>query len=169
MIFNVLSKDFPTKAYPVLVIEDLPGQRPEVFGELGRTWFGGPQGLKLYQKADLESDVQAQVARLQEALRRDALAAFTYRIAVKGSGTSREKFEQASRLERALKRAIASHHDLSQLATDLAERLAPHATETPSHLADAFTPQPVPGGASPSEHVVSAGMSTGPAPAAPAH
>ena len=139
LIFEVLSREFPLKSHPIAVLEDLPGQRPEAFGELGRLWFGGPQGLKPYFRAELEGDVQAQLARILDALRRDAIATFSYRGAARNALTSRERFEQVTRLERGLKRLTAGQRDLTQLLAELADRLGPHGNDVPVHLSDAFT------------------------------
>jgi len=139
LIFEVLSRDFPLRAHPIAVLEDMPSQRPELFGELGRLWFGGTQGLKPYFRAELESDVQAQVNRILDALRRDALATFSYRGAARAALSSRERFEQVARQERALKRMTASQRELAQSLSDLADRLGPHGLDVPVHLSDAFT------------------------------
>ena len=139
LIFEVLSRDFPLRAHPIAVLEDMPSQRPELFGELGRLWFGGTQGLKPYFRAELESDVQAQVARILDALRRDALATFSYRGAARGALSSRERFEQVARLERALKRMTASQKELAQSLSELADRLGPHGLDVSVHLSDAST------------------------------
>jgi serine protease Do len=139
LIFEVLSREFPLKSHPIAVLEDLPGQRPEAFGELGRLWFGGPQGLKPYFRAELESDVQGQLARVLDALRRDAVATFSYRGAARNALISRERFEQVARLERGLKRMTAGQKDLSQLLVEIADRLGPHGIDVPVHLSDAFT------------------------------
>jgi hypothetical protein len=139
LIFEVLSREFPLKSHPIAVLEDLPGPRPEAFGELGRLWFGGPQGLKPYFRAELEGDVQGQLARILDALRRDALATFSYRSAARNALSSRERFEQVARLERGLKRMTAAQKDLTQLLAELADRLGPHGIDVPVHLSDAFT------------------------------
>ncbi len=139
LIFEVLSRDFPLRSHAIAVIEDLPPQRPESFGELGRLWFGGPQGLKPYFRAELESDVQGQVARILDVLRRDALATFAYRGAARSALSSRERFEQVVRLERALKRMAAGQKDLTQVMAELADRLSPHGVDVPVHLSDALT------------------------------
>jgi len=138
LIFEVLSREFPFKAYPLIVLEDLPSQRPDAFGELGRLWFGGPQGLKAYARSDLESDVQAQVQRVLDTLRRNAVSTFNYRSATRGALNSREKYESVARLERSLKKATFNQRELVQLAVDLADRLSPHGSEVPVFLSDAL-------------------------------
>jgi len=138
LVFEVLSREFPFKAYPLIVLEDLPSQRPDAFGELGRLWFGGPQGLKAYARSDLEGDVQAQVQRVLDALRRNAVSTFNYRTATGGVLNSREKYESVARLERSLKKATLHQRELVQLAVDLADRLSPHGAEVPVSLSDAL-------------------------------
>ncbi len=138
LLFEVLSRDFPLKSHPVLVIEDLPPQRPETFGELGRLWFGGSQGLKPYARSQLEGEAQAQVTRLLDVLRRNALAAFVYRAAARGAQSSRERFEQVSKLERALKRTAAGQKDMMQLVLELADRMGPHGADVPVQLTEAL-------------------------------
>jgi serine protease Do len=138
LLFELFSKEFPLHAQPILVIEDLPPSGRPGFGTLGRVWFGGSHGLKSYGRDVLEADLQAQVMRLHDALRRDALAAFAYRAASRQAASSREHFDQMSRLERVLARAAGARRDAAVLATDLAERLAPHAPTGAETLADAF-------------------------------
>jgi serine protease Do len=138
LVFEVLSRDFPLKSHPILVVEDLPPPRPDLFGEVGRLWFGGPQGLKVYGRAELEGDVQGQISRILDALRRNSLATFSYRGAARTAMSSREKFEQVVRLERALKRMTHGQRDLTQLAADLGDRLGPHGVDAPVHISDAL-------------------------------
>ncbi len=138
LIFEVLSRDFPLKSYPLMVLEDLPSPRLDAFGELGRLWFGGPQGLKAYTRSELEGDMQAQVMKLLEALRRNALATFNYRSSARGALNSRERFEQTARLERSLKRAAFSQKELVQMTSELADRLSPHGAEVAVLLTDAL-------------------------------
>ena len=152
LVFEVLSREFPFKAYPMIVLEDLPSQRADAFGELGRLWFGGPQGLKAYARSDLESDVQAQVQRVLDALRRNAVSTFNYRAATRGALNSREKYESVARLEKSLKKATLNQRELVQLAMDLADRLSPHGAEVPVFLSDALA-VPIPNPAFPGQSV----------------
>ena len=150
IVFEVFSREFPTKSQPILVLEDLPPLGATGgFGEVGRVWFGGAQGLKAWNRADLDADAQAQVARLTEALRRDALAAFAYRMAAHDAHSSRERFEKAATLERALSHNAALRRDLSSQLGDLAERLSPHGKDMAAALADAFAPAAVTPAAAP--------------------
>jgi len=138
LVFEVLSRDFPLKSHPLLVIEDLPPQRTEAFGELGRLWFGGPQGLKPYARSELEGDAQGQVTRVLDVLRRNALSTFAYRAAARGAQSSRERFEQVAKLERGLKRTASGQRDVVQLVVELADRFGPHGADVPVHLSDAL-------------------------------
>lgn len=138
LVFEVLSRDFPLKSHALLVIEDMPPQRPEAFGELGRLWFGGPLGLKPYARSELEGDAQGQVTRVLDVLRRNALATFAYRAAARGAQSSRDRFEQAAKLERGLKRTATGQKDVMQLVVELADRLGPHGADVPVHLSDAL-------------------------------
>jgi hypothetical protein len=164
IVFEVFGREFPTKAQPILVLEDLPPLNATGgFGEVGRIWFGGTQGLKAWTRAELDAEVQAQVARLAEALRRDALAAFAFRAASREAHASRERFEKAAALERALSHTVAARRDLATQLGDLAERLSPHSKDVPAALADAFsaplaapvaTPAPAAGPPSPGKRDV---------------
>lgn len=138
-VFALFASSFPLQSTPLLVIEDLPSASPAEFGDVGRVWFGGVRGLKGYARSQLESDVQAQLSRVLDGLRRDALATFAWRQAVKTADSSREKFEQVSKLERALKRTIASHQELANAVDDLADRLAPETGEPTVRLSEAFS------------------------------
>jgi hypothetical protein len=138
-----MSRDFPLKLHPMLVLEDLPpqpGPRVDTFGELGRVWFGAPTGLKRYARSDLDADAQAQLTRLLDALRRDAVAAFDFRAAARDAQRSRERYDHMTRLERALKRSVAAQREQAQAVADLADRLAPHGAEAQVGIADVFAP-----------------------------
>jgi hypothetical protein len=172
LIFEVFSRDFPFKPHAVLALEDLPST-PDAFGEPGRVWFGNGRGLKLWARSDSDGDTQAQVSKILEGLRRDALAAFAYRAAHQGADSSREHFDQMSKLERALRRATQAHQDLSQSASDLADRLGPFPAEPAASLAEAMeAPSPPPPAAvaastPPTRLASPPGSTLGPAPIAP--
>jgi S1-C subfamily serine protease len=125
LLYEILNRDFPFRAYPVLVFEDLPPIDPVAFGTPGRVWIGNVQGLKAYARSDLDGDTQSQLSKLLEGLRRDSVASFAVRSADQDASSSREKFERTERLEKVLQKASASYADLSQTALDLVERLAP--------------------------------------------
>ena len=123
LLFELFSKDFPTEARPAVVLEDLPG--PDAFGELGRTFFRGPRGLRGYTRADLDAEGQAIAGRLLDGLRRDA-AAFVDTRAEAEAARSREDFEMVERNRHALSRTVESRRDVASSALDLADRLGPH-------------------------------------------
>jgi serine protease Do len=140
LVFELWSRGFPFKTRPLFVFEDKP--KAGTFGEAGRLWFGGDEGLHLVEPSALEADAQAQIAQLVTAMRHDALAFFTWRAAT--SDGSREQFERDSRRQRSLQRVVDSRRDLVQAVVDLAERLAPHAGDATVGVTDILTP-PVPG------------------------
>lgn len=123
IVFALFPRGFPLHTEPLLVLEDRPAVGE--FGELGRIWFGGAQGLKEYHRSDFDAEGLGQLRRLLDALRTVSLAALEYRAAVNDTASSRQQFEKMHRLERALSRAAESRTDLAQLAVDLAEHLGP--------------------------------------------
>jgi S1-C subfamily serine protease len=147
LVFDILSHEFPLETAPVLVMEDLPPAVPEAFGTLGRVWVGNQRGMKAYQRTDLEGEAQGQVLRILDALRRAALGTLAYREAEAAADGSKARFQQVTRLQRTLRRTVASRQYLSQLASDLAERLGPESGDPVVQLADALA-VPAPSGAS---------------------
>jgi S1-C subfamily serine protease len=139
LVYELFGKDFPVKAHPVVVLEDLPPMGSDAFGELGRVWFGSSTGLKVYDRSELDGDAQAQVARILDLVRHDALTAFTYRSTAHAAPMTRERFEQAARLERNLRKGVAAQHDASQSTVDLADRLSPHGSDLSLPLSDAYS------------------------------
>lgn len=140
LIFEIMSRDFPIKAHPIMAIEDLPGPTPEEFGQLGRIWFGNRQGVKSFARSELDGDAQAQMSHLLDALRHDAMAAFDYRSAAHKAAGSREQYDQVSRLERAVRRTSKERADLSAAVVDWSDRFAPHETDAVLPLSDLLTP-----------------------------
>jgi serine protease Do len=140
LVFEVMSKEFPVKAHPIMAVEDLTGAAMEEFGRLGRVWFGNRQGVKAIPRADLDGDAQAQMTRLLDALRHDAIAAFDYRAAARKATGSREQFDQVSRQERALKRTAKERVELSNTVVDWAERFGPHETDVVLPLSALMSP-----------------------------
>lgn len=127
--YELLNKSFPMRTYPILVLEDLPTSNDDDFGALGRIWFGSRQGLKVYDLSDLDVPTRPQLEKLLDGLRKASLAAFALRESDQNANSSRERFEQTERLERALRRTTSSQRDLAQLAIEFSERLAPKAEE----------------------------------------
>ncbi len=144
LIFEVFSKDFPMKAAPILVLEDLPAAAPTSFGDLGRIWFGGPQGLKAYAQGDLDADTLTQIGRMLDALRHDASVSFAYRDATRDAISSRQRFDDATKLEKRLTKVGALRRDLAQGASDLADRYGPKASDAVVTVADAMAVPPAP-------------------------
>jgi serine protease Do len=152
LLFEVLSRDFPLKTHPILVLEDLParpGPGNDPFGELGRVWFGGPSGLKAYVHSDLDADTQAQLGRVLEVLRRSAVQTFAWRTQAREGTQSRERFDLTARLERVVRRSLLVYRDPAQTVADLADRLQPHGADVPVPLAEVFA---VPAAAPPVEN-----------------
>jgi serine protease Do len=139
LLFEVMSRDFPLRTHPIVVIEDLPPVGPaDPFGEVGRIWIGAAAGLKPYLHADLDADAQALMRRALELLRHDALSAFAYRAAARDGQKTRERFDQMTRLERALRHERDARRDVAQQLSEMSERLQPHASDTTVPIADLF-------------------------------
>lgn len=119
LVFELMSPEFPIRTTPALALEDLPADGAG-FGELGRTWVGSRRGLHLLDRASLDAEAQSQLVRLLEALRRDALAAFTYRDEAHARIASRQRLDGLERLERSVRKAAAARSDLVQAVLDLA-------------------------------------------------
>jgi serine protease Do len=140
LVFQVFSRDFPLKAQPVLVIEDLPPPSPRSpeFGVLGRVWVGGAAGLKEHARGELDAETQAVLARTLDALRRDAVQTAAFRASAREAPRSRERFDQMAQRERAMRRTAAARRDQVVAVLELAERLAPHGPEVGVPLSEAF-------------------------------
>ena len=137
LVFAVFSSDFPFESRPVLVVEDAPHEGG--FGDVARVWFGGPTGLKSSATSELDPDAQAQMLRIVEALRRDAVSFFHYR-ALARDAHSRADVERRDRLEQTLRRSASRRKDIAAIATDLADRLGPSRSETGATLAELVAP-----------------------------
>jgi len=127
--YELFNRSFPMRTYPILVLEDVPTLNDDDFGALGRLWFGSRQGLKTYDLSDLDASARPQLLKLLEGLRRASLASFALRESDQDANQSRERFERTERLEKLLRRTSSGQRDLVQLATDLADRLAPRPEE----------------------------------------
>ena len=125
LLYEVLNRDFPFRGYPVLVLEDLPCADAATFGAPGRVWIGNRQGLKAYERSDLDADTQAQLSRLLDGLRQESVVSFAVRAADHDASTSKEKFQRTERLEKILQRASASYAELAQSTGELADRFGP--------------------------------------------
>jgi S1-C subfamily serine protease len=162
LVYALMGREFPVRSVPVLVLEDLPPQG-EPFGHAGRVWVGNGSGLRTVERGGLEADAQGHLAKLLEAIRRDAVVAASFRAAARVQASSREKWEAFSRLERSVRKLADARQDLSQSALDLADRLSTGEAELPLALADALAPgPPVP------EVAAAPAAAAAPPPAAPA-
>lgn len=148
IFFELMPREFPVKTVPLVVLEDLPPTSPTEFGVLGRIWFGSPQGLKAYAHAALDSDTQAQLQHVLDGMRHDALAAFRYGSAARSGDSSRQQFDEMSRRERTVRKAMNARGDLDAAMADLSDRFAPHAAQSGLKLADVY--------ASPAPHTLAA-------------
>jgi hypothetical protein len=145
LLVEVMGRDFPLLAHPVLVLEDLPKADGESFGEMGRVWAGNRQGLREVDRAGMDADALSQAAKLLDSMRRDALMSVAYRAALRAGVDSREEFKEVSRMERALRRVTSSQSDLGQAALDMADRLCPATADAPMTIASALAVPPAPG------------------------
>jgi serine protease Do len=141
LVFEVLPREFPLRRNPVLVFEDLP-PRGAAFGKLGRLWAGNRQGLRQVKVGLLDADTRQVVSRVLDALRRDAVLAASYRAASRQSFSSRDRFKEVARLERAVRRRATSRQDLTQAMFETADRLCPALAEAPEALSVALTTEP---------------------------
>lgn len=123
LLFAIYPREFPLATHPLMVIEDRLDAVD--FGNIGRIWFGSQVGLKEYGRAELDAEDLSHVSEVLDALRRSSLLATAYRSASSEPPVSREAFDAATRLERALKRSAKLSTDLSDKARELAERFAP--------------------------------------------
>lgn len=144
LLYELFNRSFPMRTYPILVLEDVPTLNDDDFGALGRLWFGSRQGLKTYDLSDLDASARPQLLKLLDGLRRAGLASFALREADQDANQSRERFERTERLEKLLRRTSSGQRDLVQLATDLAERLAPRPDEGTIRL-ESLLAEPPPG------------------------
>jgi serine protease Do len=140
ILYEILNRDFPVSAHPILVVEDLPPATADSFGTSGRVWVGNRRGLKAYSSTALDAATQADLARLLEALRRDSIAAFAARAADLSAIKSKKEFQQRERLERTLKKTSASYADVADSALELATRLSPEPKDLVVSLESLFSP-----------------------------
>jgi len=162
LVYGLMSPDFPARANPVLVMEDLPSASADGFGAPGRVWFGNRRGLKTYPREALDPEIQAQLPRLLDAFRKQSTTTFALRTADRRSAPTREEFQATAALQRELDRNSLKLQDLGQSALELAGRLGPSSSDPPLGLAELLKPPAVepPSAATPQEK--------GPALAAPA-
>jgi S1-C subfamily serine protease len=138
LLFQVMGKEFPVRTQPVLVIEDLPAAGD--FGRPGRLWAGNGRGLRAVDRAAVDADGQAQLARILDALRRDALLSRALDEHATAGVPTRERFDEVARLERGVARLATVRGDLAQAALDVVERVAPGDGDGTVTLADILAP-----------------------------
>lgn len=136
LVFVVLAKDFPWHDHALLVLEDLPPQGRDPYGTLGRVGLGGRDGLHLLHRKDLDAEGQSVMAKVLDALRKDAASALAWRQAAHKAATSREQFHAVTQQEKALRRLVTGRQELATAAMDLAEKHAPGPGETGARLVD---------------------------------
>jgi serine protease Do len=139
LVYAVLSRQYPVRSQPTLVLEDLPATGGD-FGRAGRVWAGDGRGIRLVDRAALDADAQGQLARLLDALRRDADLVARLRGAQRAGSATREQFVELTRLEGAVGQLATTQAELSQVALELAERLTPDDADPTGTLADALAP-----------------------------
>ncbi|NRD43416.1 S1C family serine protease [Corallococcus exiguus] len=146
LLFALYEQDFPRRVHPLLVMEDVPlASADEGFGKVGRVWFGGERGLMERPRAEQDAELQQQLARLLDALRRDATLAFSYQDSLPGSDESRQTFDTSARLGKTLERTIVAHREMSDAAAELADRFAPDITEPATRTESVLKNPPPPG------------------------
>ncbi|NRD52723.1 serine protease [Corallococcus sp. AB030] len=146
LLFALYEQDFPRRVHPLLVMEDVPlASADEGFGKVGRVWFGGERGLLERPRAEQDAELQQQLARLLDALRRDATLAFSYQDSLPGSDESRQTFDTSARLGKTLERTIVAHREMSDAAAELADRFAPDITEPATRTESVLKNPPPPG------------------------
>ena len=128
------------ESWPSLVIEDLQPQDVSAFGDLGRVWYGNARGLKEQRRAEISSDLRAQLEKGVDGLRRTAVLAVAYRRAAVKADDSREAFDKTKKLEKSLKRVATSGRDAIQVLADISER----DSLKPGEQADLPAPNPAP-------------------------
>ncbi|MEW5737902.1 MAG: S1C family serine protease [Myxococcota bacterium] len=138
LVYSLFAREFPTRGWPVLVLEDLDASAEGGFGRLGRVWFGNARGLKERGVTELEPAERLAVERTLEGMRRASLLSVSYRKAVVRSSTSRDGADELTRLERIIRRVSAQLREPAATVAELAERLGPSTTEDASAEARPF-------------------------------
>ncbi len=138
LVYELFPRDFPFHATPLFAFEDL--RQPGSFGNVGRVWFGDGGRLRAYRRDELDGEAQAGVERAVDGLRRDAVAFMSARAAPLPAAATRPEFDRAARLERSLQRTVAMRRTATTTVGELADRLAPKASEPAAQVAELFTP-----------------------------
>ncbi|MGQ0505819.1 MAG: S1 family peptidase, partial [Myxococcaceae bacterium] len=144
LLFEVFNDEFPSRVIPLMMLED--AEIPAVPGAVAgtsrapdyRIFFGGTRGLKGYAWSTLDAEAMAQVEKMREALRNDALLSFDIRAGQMERNKSRERFDALTRLDRKLKKVLSARKDLTSALEDLSERLGPAEGEAGLTLAESL-------------------------------
>ncbi len=140
LLYALFSPEFPTRAVPVLVMEDLPAETAAGFGALGRVWFGNRRGLRSYDREGVDPDAEALLPRFLDALRKQSTTTFGLRAHDRSGASTRAEFDAATVLQRELDQASLNLQDLAQGVLDLASRLGPTTSEGTVSLVDLLVP-----------------------------
>ncbi|MBL9038981.1 MAG: trypsin-like peptidase domain-containing protein, partial [Archangium sp.] len=98
VLYQMYPRDFPSRGWPVMVIEDLDRSREGGFGQLGRVWIGNARGLKEVTAEALEDDERVTLSKALDVLRRLSLLVANHRRASVRAEASREAAEELLRL-----------------------------------------------------------------------
>ncbi len=142
LLYELFSSEFPTRAIPVLIMEDLPSATPAGFGAMGRIWFGNRRGLKTYETGSLDPEIQALLPRLIDAFRKQSTTTFNLRAHERTPVPTRAEFDVEARLQRELDQRASKMQDLAQTALEIAARLGPSTGETTLTVGEVLNPSP---------------------------
>ena len=136
LVFAVFASDFPRTAAPLLAIEDLASEDPTSFGKLGAVYFGGAAGLRAYDASHADAETQAQLSRALVGLRKNGVATFGYREAVRTASVSRADFNRTAEKQRSLNRTLTAQRDAAQVLLDVVSREGSRASASTVGLSD---------------------------------
>jgi serine protease Do len=139
ILFEIFPASFPRRWFPLAIVEDAPPIDPPTFGRLGRVWFGGSTGLKSYLPTELENEVQAQLDRALDTLRRGAITAASLTETIHESERSAAGSRDLARLEAQITRAAAAEREAAASFAELAQRLGPGAGDAAVTVARVVT------------------------------
>lgn len=122
LVFAMFASDFPKTSAPLLAIEDLAVEEPSSFGKPGAVYLGNALGLRSYNAAAADAEVQAQLSRTLMMLRTSALATFAYRQAARSASGSRIDFNHTVEKRRALDRTLDAERDAVPVIVDMVGR-----------------------------------------------
>jgi len=123
LLYHVYGRQFPLDDRRAVVLEDLPSDGKETFGELGRLWVLGPTGWREWPPTALGTDEHDLVARVGDSIRLQILHTVEYRRALANPSSADER-RRGRDLSRALARDTPLARDLAANLLDTAERLS---------------------------------------------